>query len=173
MCRSTAETLSPAQMLALRGLLEQGLPVHPRPYQILATRLGLTETAVLAQVQCWQDENLFRRFGLVVKHRALGISANAMLVMDIDDATTDTIGEHLAVAPIVTLCYKRRRQLPDWPYNLFCMIHGRDRNQVEIQARELLIQHHLDRFPHALLFSLREFKQRGARYYHHGNDHHD
>ena len=154
--------------LRLRGLLENGLPVHPRPYRLLAEQTGLTEAKVLERVRQWQSDGLFRRFGLVVRHRSLGFNANAMLVIDVDDGEVDTVGARLAKTDVVTLCYRRRRQAPAWPYNLFCMIHGRDREVVRSQAEALLRQHDLDKRPNALLFSLREFKQRGARYCHGG-----
>src|SRR3546814_14191663 len=76
------------------------------------------------------EEGLFRRFGLVLKHRALGFRANAMLVMDIPDAQVDEVGRRLGQAAGVNLCYQRPRRLPQWPYNLFCMVHGREREQV-------------------------------------------
>ncbi|MCL2021604.1 MAG: AsnC family protein [Betaproteobacteria bacterium] len=152
----------------LRGLLESGLPVHPRPYSLLAEQTGLTEREVLEKVRQWQSDGLFRRFGLVVRHRALGFNANAMLVIDVDDSEVDAVGELLAKTDAVTLCYRRKKQPPAWTYNLFCMIHGRDREIVRTQAESLLARHGLDKLPHALLFSLREFKQRGARYFHDG-----
>ena len=76
------------------------------------------------------DGGIISRFGLIIRHRALGISANAMLVWDIGDEAVDAIGERFAAEPFVTLCYRRPRRLPDWPYNLFCMVHGRDRATV-------------------------------------------
>ncbi|HLV18374.1 MAG TPA: AsnC family protein, partial [Pseudomonas sp.] len=69
--------LDDLQAMRLRRLLEEGLPLEPGPYRVLAERIGADEEQVLAQVQKWQAEGLFRRVGLVLKHRALGIRANA------------------------------------------------------------------------------------------------
>jgi DNA-binding Lrp family transcriptional regulator len=157
-----------SRYLRLRALLENGLPVHPKPYRLLAEQTGLTETETLERVRQWQSDGLFRRFGLVVRHRSLGFRANAMLVIAVDDTEADAIGERLAKTDAVTLCYRRRQQPPAWPYNLFCMIHGRDREAVQSEAGAMLARYGLDKRPHALLFSLREFKQRGARYCHDG-----
>jgi hypothetical protein len=70
----------------------------------------------------------------------------------------------VAAAPFVTLCYRRLRHLPDWRYNLYCMIHGKDRNQVLAQIAELRANCNLVRYPFEILFSRQRFKQRGARY---------
>lgn len=152
------------QQKALRALLERGLSLVEQPWQQLAGQIGCSEQQVLEQAQRWQDEGLFRRFGLVLKHRALGIDANVMLVMDIDDAEVDALGQRLGRAAGVNLCYRRPRRPPHWNFNLFCMIHGRNRAAVEARVAELLEEHGLSRRPHQLLFSTRAFKQRGARY---------
>lgn len=156
-------TLSLEQQQQLRCLLENGLPLTSRPYQVFAEQINSTEQAVIAHVQGLAEQGLFRRFGIVVKHRALGINANVMLVMDIEDERVHQLGEALGKAPGVNLCYRRPRR-PGWPYNLFCMVHGRDRQAVEAHVAELLEQHDLLKRPHHLLFSIHAFKQRGARY---------
>jgi DNA-binding Lrp family transcriptional regulator len=82
---------------------------------------------VLGRIGRWLEEGAIKRFGVVVRHHELGFRANAMLVHDIPDERVSDIGRALAEEPAVTLCYRRPRRLPDWPYNLFCMIHGRER----------------------------------------------
>ncbi|MEN8195050.1 MAG: hypothetical protein ABFS30_00880 [Pseudomonadota bacterium] len=80
------------------------------------------------------------------------------------DAAVGEIGEKLAALDYVTLCYRRPRRLPAWPYNLFCMIHGRDRATVEALAEEAAAAAGAADCPRSVLFSTRQFKQRGARY---------
>jgi hypothetical protein len=87
-----------------------------------------------------------------------------MCVWDVPDADADAIGVALAREPGVTLCYRRARAMPTWRYNLFCMIHGRDREQVLATIERAARAHRLDRFASAVLFSRRAFKQCGARY---------
>ncbi len=118
------EPLAAPQRQHLRYLLEQGLPLASRPYRVLAERIGAGEDEVLEQVRRWDEDGLFRRFGVILHHRALGYTANAMLVLDVADAEVDAVGRALAHETIVSLCYRRPRRLPMWPYNLFCMIHG-------------------------------------------------
>jgi len=157
-------TLNDLQAMQLRRLLEAGLPLAARPYRVLAERIGASEDAVLEQVRHWSEDGLFRRVGLVLKHRALGFRANAMLVMDIPDDRVDEVGRALGQAVGVNLCYQRPRRLPDWPYNLFCMVHGRERHQVCELIEVLLAEHGLSDIPHQLLFSTRAFKQCGGRF---------
>lgn len=156
--------LTDLQALELRRLLEAGLPLAARPYQVLAERIGASEDAVLEQVRDWSESGLFRRVGLVLKHRALGFRANAMLVMDVPDGQVDEVGRKLGQAAGVNLCYQRPRRMPDWPYNLFCMVHGREREQVCRLIEDMLAEHGLRDVPHQLLFSIRAFKQCGGRY---------
>jgi DNA-binding Lrp family transcriptional regulator len=87
-----------------------------------------------------------------------------MLVQDIPDALVDQFGETLAREAGVTLCYQRPRVQPDWPYNLFCMIHGQARDEVEAKIAVLRQRLDLGAYAHDTLFSLTRFKQTGARY---------
>jgi len=144
--------------------LEGGLPLTSRPFADLADRAETTEARVLARLDLWLREGVIKRLGVVVRHRALGYTANAMCVWDVPDAQSDALGESLALESGVTLCYRRARARPQWRYNLFCMIHGRDRAIVAARVAELSHAHRLDRFATAVLFSKAAFKQRGARY---------
>jgi DNA-binding Lrp family transcriptional regulator len=144
--------------------LQEGLPLFMRPFSVLASRVGCEESEVLERIRRWCAEGIIKRFGVVVRHHELGYTANAMLVHDIPDEAVAAMGEILAREPGVTLCYQRPRVLPDWPYNLFCMIHGQVRADVETRIAELRSRLHLDDCAHAILFSLTRFKQAGARY---------
>jgi siroheme decarboxylase len=147
---------------ALLAALADGLPLEPRPFAALGSRLGLTEAQALDALRALQDRGVIRRFGVVVRHHELGYRANAMVVWDVPDARVDAAGRALAAAPGVTLCYRRPRRPPDWPYNLFCMIHGRDRGAVLRALEEAAALAGLREVPREVLFSARRFKQRGA-----------
>ena len=152
----------------LLGALEDGLELLPQPYGQLALRAGLSEGGVLGLIDDWLRRGLVKRFGVVVRHHELGFTANAMCVWDVPDEHVAGVGTRLAGEPAVTLCYRRARAQPaaEWPYNLFCMIHGRDRAAVESEIAALSVRHGLSAYPQAVLFSVRRFKQRGARYVH-------
>lgn len=147
----------------LVGTLQAGLALVPRPYAALAAASGMTEAAVLATLARWQAEGTVRRFGVIVRHRELGFAANAMAVWDVPDADVARAGLRLAREPRVTLAYRRARSLPDWPYNLYCMVHGRERAEVAATLAAAAARAGLGGRPHAVLFSRRRFKQTGAR----------
>lgn len=146
--------------------IADGLPLAPAPYAVIGARVGIGEADVIARLKAMIGRGVIRRFGAVVHHHELGFTANAMTVWDIPDAQVDAVGEKIAAYPFVTLCYQRPRRPPEWPYNLFCMIHGRDRDGVLAQVGTLNRELGLDGRAQAVLFSRRRFKQRGARYRH-------
>ena len=150
--------------LDLLAALQDGLPLVDRPYARIAAELGVGEDDVLERLAVLQDNGTVSRFGVVVSHRELGYRANAMVVWDVPDERVDECGRRLAALPFVTLSYRRPRRLPDWPYNLFCMIHGRDRSQVLAVVEAATREAGLGGRKRAVLFSRRCFKQRGARY---------
>lgn len=149
---------------ALITALQQGLEIEPQPFSRLGASVGLSEAMTIELVARWVEEGLIRRFGVVVRHHELGLEANAMCVWDVPDEQVSELGRRLAREPAVTLCYRRRRVMPDWPYNLFCMIHGSARDEVLAARADLAARLGLDAHVHAVLFSCRRFKQTGARY---------
>ncbi len=164
-----AESFAPPTVLdeierRLVMALQEGLPLFIRPFSVLASRVGCDEGEVLERIRRWCAEGIIKRFGVVVRHHELGYGANAMLVHDIPDEMIGQLGELLAREPGITLCYQRPRALPDWPYNLFCMIHGQVREDVQETINELRERLKLTAYAHDTLFSLTRFKQNGARY---------
>lgn len=149
---------------ALVALIQKGLPLVSRPYEELGRRIGMSEHEVLLRVDRLMLTGAIKRFGVVVRHRELGYRANAMVVWDVPESQIRDIGQCLGRYPFVTLCYRRPRRLPDWPYNLFSMIHGRSREAVIDKVDLIVDQCNLRDIPHELLFSKRRFKQCGARY---------
>jgi DNA-binding Lrp family transcriptional regulator len=144
--------------------IQGGLPLVERPYRDIGNRIGLSEKAVIERLRAMIDAGIIKRLGVVVRHHELGYRANAMVVWDVPDDDVDRVGRQLGDVECVTLCYQRPRRLPDWPYNLFCMVHGRDRAAVEDCILDIAESLGLGEIPHATLFSGRRFKQRGARY---------
>ncbi len=151
---------------ALVAAIQDGFPLASRPYADIAARAGLAEHEVIARLCQWLAEGVVKRVGVIVRHHELGYRANAMVVWDVPDAEADRVGRAFARREFVTLCYRRPRRLPDWPYNLFCMIHGRDRATVLRHIETLGRDTGLPGLSHEVLFSRRRFKQRGARYAH-------
>lgn len=117
-----------------RAILEAtqgGLPFVPAPYAEVAGRLDLTEDDVIARLGRLLDRGVIRRIGAAPNHYALGMVANGMSVWDVEDTAVDRLGVAVGALDFVTHCYRRPRALPDWPYNLFAMVHGADTAEVE------------------------------------------
>jgi DNA-binding Lrp family transcriptional regulator len=144
----------------LMAVLQKGLPLVSRPY----AALGWSENDAIALLRQWVDAGVIKRFGVVVRHHELGYTSNAMVVWNVPDDRVSHLGKAIAATGRVSLCYRRPRQLPHWPFNLFCMIHGKDRSDVEQRIAALEKICALDAYPHEVLFSCRRFKQCGARY---------
>jgi DNA-binding Lrp family transcriptional regulator len=148
----------------LIAAIQGGLPMEPRPYAVVGEQIGMSEEQVIARVGEMQASGVIKRMGVVVRHHELGYIANAMVVWNVPDERMDEVGNALGSQPCVTLCYQRPRRLPEWPYNLFCMIHGRSRESVLSLIERLVDGLGLQDIEHRVLFSGRRFKQRGARY---------
>ena len=116
---------------------QAGLPLVPRPYAAVAEQLGVTESTVRERLAGMLDEGLVRRIGAVPNHYKLGYTANGMTVWDIDDELVDELGVKVGALSVVSHCYRRPRALPDWPYNLFAMVHGHSRAEVEREAMRI------------------------------------
>jgi DNA-binding Lrp family transcriptional regulator len=142
--------------------LQPGLPLVSRPFAQLAEECDMQEPALAGRLAEWVDTGCIKRFGVVVRHHELGYKANAMVVFDVPDDLVSGIGQSLARVAGVTLCYRRQRSLPQWHHNLFCMVHGRSREEVEPIIEHLC---QLAGYPCEVLFSLRRFKQCGAKYF--------
>lgn len=139
-----------------------GLPLVPRPFAAVAATLGLTEDEVLARFARLKAAGIVRRVSAVPNHYALGYAANAMAVWDVPDERVDAIGVHLAAFDFVSHCYRRRRP-PAWPYNLFAMVHGRDRREAEGRLAALRLAVGPAARAHAVLWSRRILKKTGLR----------
>lgn len=153
--------IEPGDRDILQGLTE-GLLLVAQPYEALGVSLNRAEGDIIDRIAALQRANIISRLGVIVRHRALGWRANAMVVWDLPSDQIDSAGPRLAGLPGVTLCYERRPVPGVWPYRLYSMIHAR--NQVE--AQEFLSGAtaipELSDVPHQALFSTQCFKQTGA-----------
>ena len=114
---------------------QSGLPIVARPYEAVGAVLGVGSEAVRKRLAEMLNAGLIRRIGVVPNHYRLGYVANGMTVWDVDDARVDELGEKVGALPAVSHCYRRTREVPLWPYNLFAMVHGTSRHDVEQVAQ--------------------------------------
>ncbi|SLN44510.1 hypothetical protein PEL8287_02263 [Roseovarius litorisediminis] len=114
-----------------------GLPLVPEPYAQIAEDLGIEEAALCTRLRAMQDRGVIRRIAVAPNHYALGMTANGMSVWDVDDARIAELGAKVGALEYVSHSYERPRALPDWPYNLFAMIHGSSREEVEEKRAQI------------------------------------
>lgn len=112
------------------ALTESGLPLVADPWQWLGDQLQLAPEEALALLQRLQDHGVIRRIAAVPNHYRLGYQHNGMTVWDVEDGQVDRLGAEVGALPFVSHCYRRPRG-PEWPYNLFAMVHGRSRDEIE------------------------------------------
>jgi DNA-binding Lrp family transcriptional regulator len=142
---------------------QAGLPLTARPYHAVAEQLGLDAADVMQRMQRMLDLGIIRRIGAVPNHYALGYRANGMTVWDVADDRIDALGEQIGQLEFVTHCYQRPRHLPDWPYNLFAMVHGKARAEVEAKARLIAEMLGAASRGRDILYSSRILKKTGLR----------
>ena len=116
---------------------QSDLPLVPRPYEAVGAALGISGEQVRERLQAMLEEGLVRRIGAVPNHYRLGFTTNGMSVWDVADERVDELGERIGQLPFVSHCYRRPRKPSVWPYNLFAMLHGRSRDEVEAQAQQV------------------------------------
>jgi DNA-binding Lrp family transcriptional regulator len=142
---------------------QSGLPLVPRPYHALADLLGMTALEVQQRLQCMIDRGVIRRIGVVPNHYAVGYTANGMSVWDVANEHVDTLGERVGRLDFVTHCYRRPRRPPDWPYNLFAMVHGSNRDEVGEKILHIAMLLGDACRSHDVLYSTRILKKTGLR----------
>lgn len=158
----------PGDLQRLLGAVQGGFPLVSHPFAAIGQAVGMSEGEVLTALRHLLGEGTIRRVGVVVRHHELGYRSNAMVVWQIPGERVRGVGQRMAGFPFVTLCYRRRPVPSRWPYNLYCMIHGRQRAQVLEQVEWLKRECGLEDVPCQVLFSRQRFKQRGAHYRHDG-----
>jgi len=116
---------------AIIAATQGGLPLVARPYEAVGQAVGLTGAEVRARLARMLEAGIIRRIGAVPNHYALGLTHNGMTVWDVDDDRARELGAKIGALAFVSHCYLRPRHLPLWPYNLFAMVHGQDRDEMD------------------------------------------
>ncbi len=160
------DTIKPVLDQTDRMIIEAtqaGLPVTPRPYHAIAKQLDLEPELVMQRIRDLQKYGIIRRIGAVPNHYRLGYRANGMTVWDVPDEKINEFGNKIGSLDFVSHCYHRPRHLPDWPYNLFAMVHAHDRKTTEKYINTIADILGDDNRQHTVLYSTRILKKTGMR----------
>lgn len=142
---------------------QAGLPLTTRPYHLISEQLGIDALEVMRRLHNMQQKGIIRRIGAIPNHYAMGYTGNGMSVWDVPDEKIFELGQRIGALDYVSHCYQRPRHLPTWPYNLFVMVHGRDRDEVYDKVAEISSLLAESNRGHEILFSTRILKKTGLR----------
>ena len=142
---------------------QEGLPIDPQPYHRVAEAVGIEPAEVMARMRRMVADGVIRRIGAVPNHYRLGYHGNGMSVWNVPDERVAEIGRRLGALDFVSHCYQRPRHLPEWPYNLFIMVHGPDRAAVVEKVERIAAMLGDDNRGYEILFSSRILKKTGLR----------
>jgi DNA-binding Lrp family transcriptional regulator len=142
---------------------QTGLPLVNEPYQEIAAQLGIKSELLMQRLNTMLENGQIRRIGAVPNHYKLGYKANAMSVWNVPDHKISELGQQLGALPFVSHCYQRPRFLPEWPYNLFAMLHGKSKDEVADKVQQIVALLGNSCAGYELLYSKRILKKTGLR----------
>ena len=144
-------------------IVQKNLPDTLTPYADIATSVGVEESEVLNLLRDMAEDGSIRRFGASLKHQKAGFAHNAMVAWIVKPEEADAAGEEASRHPLISHCYYRPSSAPDWPYELYTMIHGRHPDEYKEVIASLRATTVLREF--AVLESLREMKKTSMTYF--------
>jgi DNA-binding Lrp family transcriptional regulator len=145
-------------------VVQADLPESLTPYADIAKIAGTDEDFVLNLLRRLKDTGSIRRFGASIKHQRAGYSHNAMIAWTAQDqAEAEQAGAIAATHPLISHCYYRPSNAPDWPYNMFTMTHGRHKNQY-LEVIDFILQNTALK-TYVVLRSLKELKKISMLYF--------
>ncbi|HKJ50732.1 MAG TPA: Lrp/AsnC family transcriptional regulator [Gammaproteobacteria bacterium] len=142
---------------------QAGLPLEAEPYTVVAHECGCDTPTLLQRMRRMLERGVIRRIGAIPNHYKLGLKGNGMSVWDVDDSRLPELGARVGRLDFVSHCYERPRHPPLWPYNLFAMIHGQDRDEVDAKVEQVAEMLGDESRRHEVLFSTRILKKTGLR----------
>ena len=142
--------------------LQKDMEIIDEPFVKAANNLGITENELFEQMKYYEEIGVMRRFAAILRHRQVGFTANGMIVWKVPEDKISEVGSQLGAFPQVSHCYERPTY-PDWPYNVFSMIHCKTQDEAHEMAKTIQSQIHVDDY--RILFSSREFKKTRVEYF--------
>jgi DNA-binding Lrp family transcriptional regulator len=142
--------------------IQEDIPIVERPYRQLAQKLGVDEKTVLETLKNLCRRGVIRRFGATLRHQKSGFAANAMVAWQVDEKRIEKVGQIMASFREVSHCY-RRDPTPNWPYNLYTMVHGTSEENCRQTAGRMAAKASVSAY--TLLFSRRELKKTSMKYF--------
>ncbi len=144
------------------ALSQHDIEITPEPFKRIVEELDISYEEFFGILKELKEAGVMRRFAGILNHRNAGFNANAMVVWDVDEKRGEEMGEKAAAFSAVSHCYLRPKY-PNWPYNLFTMVHGKTTDETNAIIREMASE--IEHFARRPLYSTREFKKVRIKYF--------
>jgi len=141
---------------------QEDIKITQEPFLQMINEIGIDYDTFFASLQELQDAGIMRRFATILNHRKAGFNSNAMVVWDVDENNAEKIGQKIAAYSVVSHCYLRPKY-PNWQYNLFSMIHAKNKKDIDNILKEMGDE--IEFKSNKLLFSTKEFKKVRIKYF--------
>ena len=137
--------------------MEKGITLATEPFNEIALQLGITPKEVVTRLCDLKEEGVIRRFGASIKPNNIGFSANAVVVWKVPENRLQEIGAYLSKYQEISHCYERKTVKGRWDYNLYVVIHGREREVVQRLVKEISEKTAINEYK--ILYSTRDLKR--------------
>jgi len=144
------------------SLAQHDIPIVAEPFKEIVEKLEISYDKFFQILNDLKDAGVMRRFAAILNHRKAGFNANAMVVWDIEETKGEEMGKKAAEFSAVSHCYLRPKY-PNWPYNLFTMVHGKTTEETNGIIQEIASE--IEHFSRRPLYSIREFKKVRIKYF--------
>ena len=148
--------------IALIKELQRDIEITREPFQKSIDKLQISSDEFFKIANELKDAGVMRRFATILNHRKAGFSANAMSVWSVPGDQAEEIGKKLAEFSAVSHCYLRPKY-PNWPYNLFAMVHAKTKEECDALIDEMAKDVGLNEY--SKLYSSTEFKKQRLKYF--------
>ncbi len=143
-------------------ITQEDIPLVEKPFEILAQKTDLSQEYIIQKLHYYKENGVMRRFAAILYHRKAGFKANGMTVWNVPQDKEDEVGYRLASFRSVSHCYKRTTN-EKWRYNIFSMIHGKTKEELEGFVSE--ISREIGIKDYKVLYSTKEFKKKRIKYF--------
>jgi len=148
--------------ISIIRILQEDLPLVPEPYKLIAEDLGIKEMELLEKIKEFCNKGVIRRFGATLNHRNIGFKANAMVVWNVPEERIKEVSGIMILFPQVSHCYQRPK-FPNWPYNIFTMVHGENKEECEKIVKKIIET--INIIDYCMLYSTVELKKSSMKYF--------
>lgn len=119
--------------LAILNALQDDIPLVSRPWDVIADRLGITESEILIRMKMLEGAGIIRGISPVLESRHLGLHAATLVAFHVPEERIDEIAAIISSYPEVSHNFLR-----DHYYSLWFTIAARDEDGIQKVLDEIL-----------------------------------